>query len=63
MANNRTMNPHASNTIEKIKQEAAREVGVNLKEGYNGNLSAQDAGKIGGRMVKKMIEYAENNMS
>lgn len=40
----------------------AREVGVNLKQGYNGDISAKDAGKIGGQMVKKMIEQAEHNM-
>ena len=39
-----------------------REVGVNLKDGYNGDISARDAGKIGGQMVKKMIEEAERNM-
>lgn len=38
------------------------EVGVNLKDGYNGDLSSRDAGKIGGQMVKKMIEQAERNM-
>lgn len=40
----------------------ASEVGVNLKDGYNGDISAKDAGKIGGQMVKKMIEQAERNM-
>lgn len=40
----------------------ASEVGVNLKNGYNGNISARDAGKIGGNMVKKMIQQAENSM-
>ena len=40
----------------------ASEVGVNLKQGYNGDISAKDAGKIGGQMVKKMIEQAERNM-
>ena len=40
----------------------ASEVGVNLKNGYNGNISARDAGKIGGNMVRKMIEQAENQM-
>jgi hypothetical protein len=40
----------------------ASEVGVNLKQGYNGNLSSKDAGKIGGNMVRKMIQQAENNM-
>lgn len=39
-----------------------REVGVNLKDGYNGDISAKDAGKIGGQMVKKMIAEAERNM-
>ena len=38
------------------------EVGVNLKQGYNGDISAKDAGKIGGQMVKKMIEQSEHNM-
>ena len=40
----------------------ASEVGVNLKDGYNGDISARDAGRIGGQMVKKMIQQAENNM-
>lgn len=40
----------------------AREVGVNLKNGYNGEISAKDAGKIGGNMVRKMIQQAENQM-
>ena len=40
----------------------AREVGVNLKQGYNGDLSSKDAGRIGGNMVRKMIQQAENNM-
>lgn len=40
----------------------ASEVGVNLKDGYNGDLTSKDAGKIGGQMVKKMIEQAERNM-
>ena len=40
----------------------AREVGVNLKNGYNGDISAKDAGRIGGNMVKKMIQQAESQM-
>ena len=40
----------------------AREVGVTLKDGYNGDISAKDAGKIGGNMVRKMIQQVENNM-
>ena len=41
----------------------AREVGVTLKDGYNGDISAKDAGKIGGNMVRKMIQQVENNMA
>ena len=48
--------------LDKFKYEVASEVGVNLKDGYNGDISARDAGKIGGQMVKKMIEQAERNM-
>ena len=48
--------------LDKFKYEVASEVGVNLKDGYNGDISAKDAGKIGGQMVKKMIEEAERNM-
>ena len=45
-----------------LQEVKASEVGVNLKDGYNGDISAKDAGKIGGQMVKKMIEQAERNM-
>ena len=48
--------------LNKFKYEVASEVGVNLKDGYNGDISAKDAGKIGGQMVRKMIQQAENNM-
>ena len=48
--------------LDKFKYEVASEVGVNLKDGYNGDISAKDAGKIGGNMVRKMIQQAENNM-
>ena len=48
--------------LDKFKIEAAKEVGINLKDGYNGNLTARQAGSIGGRMVKKMIEsYKKRN--
>lgn len=43
-------------TMERFKIEAASEVGVNLKNGYNGDLTAREAGSIGGQMVKKMID-------
>ena len=54
--------PEAADALNKFKYEVASEVGVNLKDGYNGDISAKDAGKIGGQMVKKMIEQAEHNM-
>ena len=54
--------PEAKEALEKFKNEVASEVGVTLKQGYNGNISARDAGRIGGQMVKKMIEQAERNM-
>ena len=54
--------PEAMNALEKFKYEVASEVGVTLKDGYNGNISAKDAGKIGGNMVRKLIQQAENQM-
>lgn len=48
--------------LDKFKYEVASEVGVNLKDGYNGDISARDAGRIGGNMVKKMIQQVENQM-
>lgn len=59
---NRRLVPEAMDSLEKFKYEVASEVGVNLKNGYNGNISAKDAGKIGGNMVRKMIQQVENNM-
>ena len=56
------VNPNAKAALEKMKYEVATEVGVNLKQGYNGDLSSKDAGRIGGNMVRKMIQQAENNM-
>ena len=54
--------PEAMNALEKFKYEVASEVGVNLKDGYNGDISAKDAGRIGGNMVRKMIQQAEQQM-
>ena len=54
--------PEAMDALDKFKYEVASEVGVTLKDGYNGNISARDAGRIGGNMVRKMIQQAENNM-
>jgi len=48
--------------FDSFKSEVASSLNVNLKEGYNGDISAKDAGKVGGEMVKRMIAYAENNM-
>ena len=59
---NRTLVPEAKDSLNKFKYEVASEVGVNLKNGYNGELSSRDAGKIGGNMVKKLIQRAENSM-
>ena len=59
---NRNLVPEAANKLDKLKYEIAAEQGVSLKEGYNGDITSRDAGKIGGNMVKKMIEYAEKNM-
>lgn len=60
---NKNVVPEAMDSLERFKYEVASEVGVNLKNGYNGNISAKDAGKIGGNMVKKLIEQAENQMA
>ena len=54
--------PEATDALNKFKYEVANEVGVNLKQGYNGDLSSRDAGRIGGQMVKKLIQQAENQM-
>ncbi len=59
---NRIMVPNAREAMEKFKMEAANEVGVNLKQGYNGDITARQAGSVGGQMVKKMIESYENGL-
>ena len=59
---NKTLVPEAKEALDKFKMEAANEVGVNLKQGYNGDLTAKQAGSVGGQMVKKMIESYEKNM-
>ena len=62
MASNKTLVPEAKAALDQFKMEAANEVGVNLKQGYNGDISAREAGSVGGQMVKKMIESYENGM-
>ena len=59
---NKSLVPEAKSALEKFKMEAASEVGVTLKQGYNGDLTAKQAGSVGGQMVKKMIESYENNI-
>ena len=54
--------PEARAAMNKFKMEAASEVGVNLKQGYNGDLTSREAGSVGGQMVKKMIESYEKSL-
>ena len=60
---NKKLVPEAMSALDRFKYEVANEVGVNLKDGYNGDISSRDAGRIGGNMVKKMIQQVENNMA
>jgi small acid-soluble spore protein D (minor alpha/beta-type SASP) len=62
MTRNKTLVPEAKEALERFKMEAANEVGVNLKQGYNGDLTSRQAGSVGGQMVKKMIEKYENDI-
>ena len=55
--------PEARQAMNNMKYEVANELGINLKQGYNGDLASRDAGNIGGNMVKKMIEAQEKAMS
>jgi hypothetical protein len=59
---NQTLVPNARQKLDSMKMQTASEIGVSLKQGDNGDISARDAGRIGGNMVKKMIQYAQNNM-
>lgn len=60
--NSKSLVPEAREALNKFKMEAANEVGVNLKQGYNGDLTAKQAGSVGGQMVKKMIKSYEDGM-
>ncbi len=62
MSRNKQVVPEAKEAMNRFKMEVANEVGVNLKQGYNGDLTSRQAGSIGGQMVKKMIEAYENNI-
>jgi hypothetical protein len=61
--NNKTMVPEAKAAMNRFKMEAANEVGVQLKDGYNGELTSRQAGSIGGQMVKKMIQKYEQDLA
>ena len=62
MSSSKNVVPQAREALDRFKMEAAAEVGVNLKNGYNGDLTSKQAGSIVGQMVKKMIESYEKNM-
>ena len=62
MASKKNIVPEAKEALNKFKMEAANEVGVNLKQGYNGDLTSKQTGSVGGQMVKKMIESYENSI-
>ena len=61
-SSNQFVVPEAKSAMERFKMEAASEVGVNLKQGYNGDLTSREAGSVGGQMVKKMIEAYERGV-
>ena len=58
-----TVVPEARQALDNMKYEIARELGVNLKQGYNGDLSSRENGTVGGYMVKRLIQQAENQMA
>ena len=61
-SSNKQLVPEAKEALDRFKMEVADEVGVNLKQGYNGDLTSKEAGSVGGQMVKKMIQEYEENM-
>ncbi|MDR0840431.1 MAG: alpha/beta-type small acid-soluble spore protein [Christensenellaceae bacterium] len=62
MASKNVLIPESKQSMENFKSEVANSLNVNLKQGYNGDLTSREAGSIGGEMVKRMIAYAETNM-
>ena len=62
MSKNQKLVPEARAALDKFKRDAASEVGVPLKQGYNGDLTSKQAGSVGGQMVKKMVEKYENEI-
>lgn len=61
--NSKMTNKQAKAALNKFKYEVANELGVNLKQGYNGDLTSREAGSVGGEMVKKLVEKAANEMN
>ena len=62
MSSKKNVVPEARSALDQFKMKAASEVGVNLKQGYNGDLTSKEAGSVGGQMVKNMIKSYEQNM-
>ena len=62
-SSNRLNVPEARQAMDQFKMQSANEVGVNLKQGYNGDLTSREAGSVGGQMVKKMVEAYEQNLT
>lgn len=62
MSRNRVLIPESREGLNRFKMEAAKEVGVTLSEGYNGDLTSRQNGSVGGQMVKKMVEQYERNL-
>ncbi|MBD5097850.1 MAG: alpha/beta-type small acid-soluble spore protein [Clostridium sp.] len=60
---NKTSVPEAKDAMNRFKMEVANELGVNLKQGYNGDLTSRESGSIGGEMVRQMIKRQEEQMS
>jgi hypothetical protein len=61
MARNRVVVPEAKNALNNMKHEIANELGINLKQGYNGDLTSKQAGTVGGEMVKRLINQAKGS--
>ena len=61
--NSKMTNKQAKAALNKFKYEVANELGVNLKQGYNGDLTSREAGSIGGKKIKKLVEKAANEMN
>ena len=62
-SSNRAEVPEAKEALDRFKMEVANEIGVNLKDGYNGDLTSREAGSIGGEMVRQMIKKQEEEMA